>query len=72
MSAIASQVARDIRDQYMIGYHSTKSPTLGGYRAVRVEARNRNNGKLIVRTRKGYYPGQVKQMHAVETAQKAH
>ena len=69
MNAIAQEVARDIRDQYMIGYHSTKSPELGGYRAVRVEARNRHYGELIVRTRKGYYPRQVHQMHAVETAQ---
>ena len=35
---IAAQVARDIRNQYTIGYHSTKSASLGGYRTVRVEA----------------------------------
>ena len=35
---IAQEVARDIRNQYTIGYHSTKSPSLGGYRTVRVEA----------------------------------
>ena len=53
---IAQEVARDIRNQYTIGYHSTKPPGLGGYRTVRVEAQAAHHGKLIVRTRKGYYP----------------
>jgi Ca-activated chloride channel family protein len=53
---IAREVAQDIRNQYTIGYHSTKSPNLGGYRTVSVEARAPNHGKLTVRTRKGYYP----------------
>ncbi len=52
---IAGEVARDIRDQYSIGYHSTKPASLGGYRAVRVEANAPNHGRLIVRTRRGYY-----------------
>jgi VWFA-related protein len=53
---IAREVARDIRNQYTIGYHSTKPPNLGGYRTVRVEATAPNHGRLAVRTRKGYYP----------------
>lgn len=56
VGAIAQKVAQDIRNQYTIGYHSTKSPMLGGYRAVRVEARAPGYGKLIVRTKKGYFP----------------
>ena len=53
---IAAMVAQDIRTQYTIAYHSTKSPTLGGYRQVHVEAKAKNMGKLSVRTRTGYYP----------------
>ena len=53
---IAAEVARDIRNQYTIGYRPTKPATLGGYRTVRVEAKAPNHGKLIVRTRRGYYP----------------
>jgi len=53
---IAAEVAQDIRTQYTIAYHSTKSPTLGGYRQVDVEAKAKNMGKLSVRTRTGYYP----------------
>jgi VWFA-related protein len=52
---IATEVAHDIRDQYTIGYRSTKSASMGGYRVIRVEASARRHGKLIVRTRKGYY-----------------
>jgi Ca-activated chloride channel homolog len=57
---IAGEVARDIRDQYTIGYHSTKSPSLGGYRTVRVDARAPGHPKLFVRTKPGYYPTQEK------------
>jgi VWFA-related protein len=53
---VAAEVAQDIRTQYTISYHSTKSPTLGGYREVHVEAKAKNMGRLSVRTRSGYYP----------------
>jgi Ca-activated chloride channel family protein len=53
---IAAEVARDIRSQYTIGYHSTKPASLGGYRIVKVDAHAQGYGKLIVRTRTGYYP----------------
>ena len=53
---IAAEVAQDIRTQYTIAYHSTKSPTLGGYREVHVEAKAKSMGRLSVRTRSGYYP----------------
>jgi VWFA-related protein len=56
VDAIAKEVANDIRTQYTIAYHSTKPPEQGGYRAVRVEAKDKNYGKLSVRTRSGYYP----------------
>ncbi|WP_183810812.1 VWA domain-containing protein [Tunturibacter empetritectus] len=56
VDAIAAEVAQDIRTQYTISYHSTKSPTLGGYREVHVEAKSKNFGRLSVRTRTGYYP----------------
>lgn len=53
---IAAEVARDIRNQYTIGYHSTKPATEGGYRTVHVEAKAKGYGKLTVRTRPGYFP----------------
>ena len=59
VDSIAAEVARDIRSQYTIGYHSTKPATEGGYRTVKVEAHGNGHGKLIVRTRSGYYPKPV-------------
>ena len=53
---IAAEVAQDIRTQYTIAYHSTKSPALGGYREVHVEAKAKGLGRLSVRTRSGYFP----------------
>jgi Ca-activated chloride channel family protein len=53
---VAAEVAKDIRTQYTISYHSTKSPTLGGYREIHVEAKAKSMGRLSVRTRSGYYP----------------
>jgi VWFA-related protein len=64
VNGIAQQIAYDIRHQYIIGYHSTKPISQGGFRTVRVTAHVHGREKLIVRTRKGYYPGQIKQMHA--------
>lgn len=55
---ISSTVARDIRNQYTIGYKPTTPKTAGGYRTIRVEARASGHGKLTVRTRSGYYAGQ--------------
>ncbi|MGA3159970.1 MAG: VWA domain-containing protein [Terracidiphilus sp.] len=53
---IAAEVARDIRNQYTLGYHSTKSTTDPGFRRVEVTAEGKGQGKLIVRTRTGYFP----------------
>lgn len=53
---IAAEVARDIRNQYTIGYHSSKPASEGGYRVVHVDAKAKGYGKLSVRTRPGYFP----------------
>lgn len=56
VNGIAAEVAQDIRTQYTIGYRSTKSPELGGYRQVHVEVKAKGFSKLQVRTRAGYFP----------------
>jgi VWFA-related protein len=68
VNQIADEVAQDIRNQYTIGYHSTKSASLGGFRYVHVEARASNHGKLTVRTRTGYY---AKHAEPTQTAQRS-
>ncbi len=53
---IAAEVARDIRSQYTIGYHSSKPSSQPGFRRVDVSAEEQGHGKLTVRTRTGYFP----------------
>lgn len=69
VDGIATQVARDLRNQYTLGYHSTKDASLGGYRTVRVKATAPKRGSMTVRTRRGYYPNQIQQQ---QTAQVGH
>src|ERR1700734_3842580 len=54
---ISRQVAHDIRNQYTIGYKPTNPKTSGGFRTIRVEAKGKGHGKLMVRTKSGYYAG---------------
>jgi Ca-activated chloride channel family protein len=56
IDAIAAEVARDIRNQYTLGYHSSKPTSEPGFRRVDVKAEGKGQGKLIVRTRTGYFP----------------
>ncbi len=56
VDGITHEVAQDIREQYTIDYRSTKSPSIGGYRQIHVEAKEKGLSKLQVRTRAGYYP----------------
>ena len=57
VDAISRTVAHDIRTQYAIGYKPTTPKSQGGYRQVKVSARSHSHGKLIVRTKSGYYAG---------------
>jgi Ca-activated chloride channel family protein len=51
---ICESIARDIRNQYTIGYVSANAARDGSYRAIRVAARATGRSKLFVRTRAGY------------------
>ena len=55
--AICERIARDIRNQYTIGYVPSNTTRNGTYRAIRVAARAPDHGKLVVRTRTGYIAG---------------
>ena len=54
---ISRTVARDIRNQYAIGYKPTNPRGNGGFRQIRVEAKTKGHGKMTVRTKSGYYAG---------------
>jgi len=53
---IAAEVARDIRSQYTLTYHSTKPSTDQSFRKINVTAQAKGQSKLVVRTRTGYFP----------------
>jgi VWFA-related protein len=57
VTPVCEQVARDIRNQYTLGYYPTNSAKDGSFRAVQVQlvAAHNNRGKLSIRTRTGYY-----------------
>jgi Ca-activated chloride channel family protein len=56
---ISRQVAHDIRNQYTIGYKPTNPKGAGGFRTIRVEAKAKGHGKMVVRTKSGYYATQT-------------
>jgi Ca-activated chloride channel family protein len=53
VDSVAAKVARDIRNQYAVAYHSPQA-SMGGYHSVKVEARASGHSKLTVYTRSGY------------------
>ena len=54
--AICEQVAHDIRHQYTLAYYPSNTAKDGSFRAVRVDViPPRGHGKLVARTRNGYY-----------------
>ena len=55
--AICQRIARDIRHQYTIGYHSTSAALPGAYLSIHVAAGAPGHGKLSVRARSGYIAG---------------
>ena len=55
VNEIATEVAHDIREQYILGYHPTRPISDGGYRSILMTAKAPGHGKLTVRTRAGYF-----------------
>jgi len=53
---ITERIARDIREQYTIGYVPANPVADGKFRTIKVTAKAAGEGKLHVRTRAGYLP----------------
>jgi Ca-activated chloride channel family protein len=63
--AICEQVAHDIRHQYTLAYYPSNTARDGTFRSVRVDViPPRGHGKLVARTRNGYYAPQAKSTSA--------
>ena len=52
MRGLASKIADELRHVYQISYYPTNSLTNGGYRAIRIRVKNRDD--IAIRHRKGY------------------
>jgi len=52
---ICQRIARDIRNQYTIAYAPANRKQDGTYRVIQVKANAPGHGRLVVRTRAGYY-----------------
>ncbi len=58
VESICTQIAHDIRNQYTLAYYPTNTKRDGSFRTVQVEVTARGRGKLLARTRNGYFaPG---------------
>lgn len=60
MPAIAAQIAKDIRTQYVVSYYPSNSLRDGSFRSVKVMVTTKDNRKLFARTRQGYYAKNAK------------
>jgi len=58
VNGIASEIARDVRNQYVVVYKPKDQSARPSYQAIRVEARAPGYGHLTVRTRSGYPQGE--------------
>ena len=55
MPAIAAQIAKELRTQYVVSYYPTNDKRDGTFRSLKVNVSPKGNRKLIARTRQGYY-----------------
>jgi Ca-activated chloride channel homolog len=53
--AIAAQIAKDLRTQYVVSYYPSNENRDGTYRNIQVNVNSQGSRKLIARTRRGYY-----------------
>lgn len=61
---ISTEIARDLREQYTLGYIPRNIKDALGYRKTEVKVVARERGRLHVRTRQGYSPAAEKQATA--------
>ncbi len=55
MPAVAAQIAKDLRTQYVVSYYPSNEKLDGSFRQVKVVVTPKDNRRVIARTRQGYY-----------------
>jgi Ca-activated chloride channel family protein len=61
VASISKEIARDLREQYTLGYMPQRSGGANSYRKIEVKINAPGRGTLHVRTRPGYSPSAEKQ-----------
>jgi Ca-activated chloride channel homolog len=69
--AIAAQIAKDLRTQYVVSYYPTNENSDGAFRNVQVSVNSQGVNKLIARTRRGYYARNEKGRSPAATRKKS-
>jgi VWFA-related protein len=60
-AGVSKEIARDLREQYTLGYAPQNMQRAGAFRKIQVKVSAPGNGRLRVRTRQGYSPAAEKQ-----------
>jgi Ca-activated chloride channel family protein len=55
VAKISAQIARDLREQYTLGFSPEKRNTANAFHKIRVKVMSSSRGKMQVRTRSGYF-----------------
>ena len=61
VASVSTQIARDLREQYTLGYVPQKADRADVFRKIEVKVAASGHGRLRVRTRQGYSPAAEKQ-----------
>jgi VWFA-related protein len=64
VAEISKRIARDLREQYTLGFVPEKTDTKDSFRKIAVKVDAPGHGKLHVRTRPGYFRPELKQAPA--------
>jgi len=65
VATVSASIARDLREQYMLGYPPQNVNRMDAFRKIEVKVIAPGQGRLRVRTRPGYSPAPVKQPTAL-------
>lgn len=68
VTMVSEEIARDLREQYTLGYAPQKTSGADSFRKVAVKVTTPGHSKLHVRTRPGYWPASRKQSATQPTA----
>ncbi len=70
MPAIAEQISKDLRTQYLVYYTPTNNIKDGSFRTVKVGVNPKGSRKMTARTRQGYYARPPKSLPPAANAKK--